>query len=467
MFTRLEFLRTSLTAAAAAGVSHAGSFVPVHETALDRYIAKPTPEYRFDIVDVINDNGCRSYVISLISQQWRDANEVDKPLWKHWLTVTEPPNVKTSIGALVISGGSSTDDPPRKIDKVVADLATQTGAIVAEFHAVPNQPLTFADDGVARAEDDLIAYSWKKYLHSGDDTWLIRLPMTKAVVRAIDTVIALTAEAGGRPKVDRFVVGGASKRGWTAWLTPVVDKRVIAIVPVVIDTLNVARSADHAYRVYGFWPDALKPYEKMGIMDWLGTPQLNALLSIEDPYSYRKRITVPKLIVNASGDQFFTPDSSQFYFDGLPGEKYLRYLPNTDHSLTGASGTASQTGIAFVNSIITGTALPRYSWHFERDGTITVRTTSAPLSVKLWQAENPHARDFRLETIGRAFKSTDLEYRGGSTYAASISTPRHGFAAAFVEITYAAAGDERFTVTTDVRITPDVLPFGPPPFHRA
>ena len=41
---------------------------------------------------------------------------------------------------------------------------------------------------------------------------------------------------------------------------------------------------------------------------------------------------MPKFIVNATGDQFFLPDSSQFYFDELPGPKYLRYMPNYDHS---------------------------------------------------------------------------------------------------------------------------------------
>ncbi len=31
-----------------------------------------------------------------------------------------------------------------------------------------------------------------------------------------------------------FIVAGASKRGWTTWTTGAVDKRVIAIVPIVM-----------------------------------------------------------------------------------------------------------------------------------------------------------------------------------------------------------------------------------------
>ena len=69
------------------------------------------------------------------------------------------------------------------------------------------------------------------------------------------------------------------------------------------------------------------------LLDRLNTPEFKALMRIEEPYQYRDRLTMPKLILNASGDQFFLPDSSQFYFDGLRGEKHLRYVPNADHSL--------------------------------------------------------------------------------------------------------------------------------------
>jgi PhoPQ-activated pathogenicity-related protein len=196
-------------------------------------------------------------------------------------------------------------------------------------------------------------------------------------------------------------------------------------------------------------------------MDWLGTPQLEALLGIEDPYSYRRRLVVPKLIVNATGDQFFTPDSSQFYFDGLVGEKHLRYIPNTDHSLNGVAVNAVHTGLAFVDSIIAATPRPKYDWQWDGD-TIRVHTKTEPISVKLWQAENPHARDFRLQTIGRAFHNTELVALDNHAYVARISRPAHGFSASFVELTYAGLSDDVFTVTTSVRIKPDFLPFGPP-----
>ena len=460
MFTRLDFLRGSL-ALAAVGAANPLRIHSPSSTALDRYISRPTPEYGFNIVNTVDNERYRTTVVSMTSQKWRSEREVDKPLWRHWLTITEPKRYKTRIGMLVISGGSNTDDPPRKIDPIIGTLAARTGAVIAELHQVPNQPLTFFDDGSPRSEDDLVAYTWDKYLRSGDDTWPLRLPMTKAAVRAMDTVTALTARSGQGPVVDRFVVGGTSKRGWTSWLTAAADHRVIAVVPVVIDVLNVARSAEHEYRVYGSWPPSLESYVKLGIMNWLGTPQLQALLEIEDPYSYRDRLVHPKLIVNASGDQFFTPDSSQFYFSGLVGEKYLRYIPNTDHSLDGATVNAAHTGLAFVDSIIAGSPRPQYDWHWDGDA-VRVRSSAQPLSVKLWQAHNPRARDFRLQTIGPAFRSTELIDQGGNTFVARVAPPAHGFTAGFVELTYATLREDVFTVTTDVRVTPDVLPYGPP-----
>ena len=70
---------------------------------------------------------------------------------------------------------------------------------------------------------------------------LLRMPMTKAVVRAMDAVTDYAQKSFG-VHLEKFVVGGASKRGWTTWTTGVVDKRCAAIVPVVMDLLNLAEN---------------------------------------------------------------------------------------------------------------------------------------------------------------------------------------------------------------------------------
>ena len=461
MISRTGFVRGCAASAVAASALPARALTEVRETALDRFVALPTPEYGYQIVKSIEGRGVRTYIVQMVSQRWRTSSEVDQPIWKHWLSISIPDKIKTNVAILVVSGGSNNDSPPHRISRVIDIITGRTGAVVAELEMIPNQPLRFVDDSTPRGEDELVAYTWNKYLRTGDETWPLRLPMTKAVVRAMDTITSVTASHTGGP-VERFVVGGTSKRGWTSWLTAAADRRVVGIVPVVIDVLNVEPSAEHAYRVYGFWPPALQAYEQMGIMNWFGTPQLQSLLNIEDPYSYRDRITVPKLIVNATGDQFFTPDSSQFYFNGLQGDKYLRYVPNTDHSLKGAELSSARTALAFLNSIIRGDARPHMNWHVESDGTIVARSNVQPLTAKLWHAVDQNARDFRLQTIGKAFNATVLHDQGGFTYTGKVPTPAHGYAAYFIELAFATSAD-LFTVTTGVRVTPDILPFNAPP----
>ena len=49
------------------------------------------------------------------------------------------------------------------------------------------------------------------------------------------------------------------------------DKRVVAVAPVVIDLLNVEESFEHHYRAYGFWAPSIAAYQASGIMRWAGT----------------------------------------------------------------------------------------------------------------------------------------------------------------------------------------------------
>ena len=177
------------------------------------------------------------------------------------------------------------------------------------------------------------------------------------------------------------MLAGASKRGWTAWTAEAVYTRVTAVVPTVIDLLNIEASFEHHFRAYGYWAPAIAAYQASGIMRWAGTAELASLLKIEDPYSYRDRLSMPKFMINSTGDQYFLPDSSQFYFDGLVGEKYLRYVPNTDHSLKGSD--APESAFAFYEAIAAGRARPKFSWSFEPDGSIVVKTETRPIAAAL------------------------------------------------------------------------------------
>src|SRR5207249_3521271 len=96
-------------------------------------------------------------------------------------------------------------------------------------------------------------------------------------------------------------------------------------------------------------------------------------------------------------------------------------------------------------------------------GTREFRALARPPSeVRLWQAANPAARDFRLARIGASWVGSVLEPRGKGLYIGSIARPARGWAAFFVELTYPGTGVEPLKLTTAVRIVPDTLPFRAP-----
>lgn len=428
------------------------------ETALDRYVAKPDPTYAWKVVRTINANGLTQYIIDLKSQTWRTEQDVDRPVWQHWLSIAKPAKPGSKLGFLRITGGANGGDPPQSAESATLNLAAMTNSVVAELRMVPNQPLVLHRDGVPRKEDDFIAYTWDQFIKTGDETWPARLPMVKSAVRAMDCVQELLAsDQGGHVAIEKFVVAGGSKRGWTTWCTAAVDKRVAAAIPIVIDVVNVPACSRHHIAAYGFHAEAIGDYVRHKLTGQGNNPRTKLLYDIEDPYSYRDRLTMPKYIVNAAGDQYFPPDSSQFYFGDLQGEKYLRYVANADHSLRDSD--ALESIIAFYQTVLAGKSRPKYSWTFEQDGSIHVTTPDAPKTVTLWQATNPQARDFRVVTIGKAYRSQMLKEQEQGVFVGKIDPPEKGWTAYFIELTFDVAQSYPLKLSTAVRIVPDTLPY--------
>jgi len=427
-------------------------------TALDDYVKKPDANYKYSLVDTIEAKGYTAYVLDMTSQSWRSRKEVDRTLWQHWLTIIKPDKIKSDIGLLWINGGSNSNAAPKNADFMMVQIAQGSGTIVADLKMAPNQPLNFPDGGRPRYEDAIIAYTFDKCLATGDETWPLLLPMVKSAVRAMDTVQKFMAsDEGGSVEVKKFVVSGASKRGWTTWLTAAVDKRVTAIAPAVIDVLNMKESMQHHFSAYGFYAPAIHDYQEMKVFDRLLTDKGEALRKLVDPYEYRGRYTMPKFLVNSTGDQFFLPDSSQFYYDDLPGPKYLRYIPNTDHGL---DFSAAASLLLFYKSILANTQLPKFTWQVEGDK-IRVRPITGKLKeVNMWQATNEKTRDFRVDTIGRVWKSSPLKVsENGVRFDVRVEEPNEGWTAFFVEMVYDSGGPVPYKFTTQVHVVPERLPF--------
>ena len=426
--------------------------------ALDDYVYNDDGNYSYSLHSTKNQYIYMYYVLNMTSQKWLTTAEVNKTLWQHWVHVIIPSSVTTDKALLFISGGSNSLTPESDVETLLAYVATQTNSVVAYLETVPNQPLTFTDESESRVEDEIIAYSWDKFLTTLDPNWIAQLPMTKAAVKAMDTIENFCTTKG--KTINDFVVAGASKRGWATWLTAAVDTRVVACLPIVIDMLNMELSFRHHFAAYGFWAPAIHDYEDMNIFDRLDTEEMQQLEQIIDPYAYKDRLTMPKLMLYSSGDDFFLPDSSQFYFDDLPGQKYLRYVPNTNHGMGDLDGYSEAFAnlFTFYQAILAGSALPQFSFTADSNA-ITVQTITIPSAVKLWQAYNATDRDFRMSTIGQTWTSTTLTDQGGGTYIAALTEPATGYKAYFVELEFASGFSSPHKFTTSIYVAPDYLPY--------
>lgn len=284
---------------------------------LDAYLKRPDPSFAWSK----KEPGLASLHMRMTSQTWRNVR------WTHDIVITNPSvdgqrATASDVAILYVTGGE-----PNKADlaeaQKLADLAQMP---VAHLFQIPNQPL------FGMNEDDLIAHTFEQFLKTGDTDWPLLFPMTKAAIRAMDTVVAATASSSQPLK--RFVVTGASKRGWTAWFAGASDdKRVIGIAPMVFDNLNMKPQLEHQLKSWGKYSEMIADYTDRGLDKILDTPPGKQLLAMVDPYAYRSRITVPKLIVNGSNDRYWTVDALSLYVHDLKGPTYVSIVPNAGHLL--------------------------------------------------------------------------------------------------------------------------------------
>jgi PhoPQ-activated pathogenicity-related protein len=448
------------------------------KTALDEYVAKPDAAYTFEHVATERRLLYTTYFLTMTSQQWRNSSEVDRPVWEHELSITVPlgshlEDNRTAI--LFISGGNNDDPPATKTNEQIAALSVLSQSVVAVVRQVPNQPLHFLEEDPPRprSEDAVLAYSLRRFLDSCnskatvcDWEWPVHLAMTKAAVRAMNTVQSFLHQRS--VLIKDFVVVGGSKRGWTTWLTAAVDPRVKAIVPISFDMLNMEPQIDRHWAAYGgTYSEALDDYTELNVFcSARGTASGQKLREIIDPYEYRDRLTMPKLIINSAGDQFFLPDSSQLYYKDLLGDNRLRYTFNTDHSQEQVETDILVRAVSWLNDIRRGKTLPSYAWEIQND-TLLVKTSGPVKAVSLWQAtdaENPESRDFRLQTIGPVWTKQELQSLGDGRYEAALETPIQGTWTAYsIEVVFKEPSilEANQVFTTDVVVRPNSLPRDP------
>ncbi|MGE0709367.1 MAG: PhoPQ-activated protein PqaA family protein [Planctomycetota bacterium] len=323
--------------------ARAGDSTQAAASPLDRYVKKPQPRYGWEVKSSeTRPDGVRWVRLVLTSQEWQGL------LWKHRLNLVVPPaatgaRARPGHAVLFMTGTGGEGETLL----VASTLALRIGAPVAVLHDIPNQPLFKEQTGKKLKEDALIAYTFVRYLETGDEEWPALFPMVRSCMAAMDALgeysaqqvraqQAQAAPAGSKDawahgKLTKFVTTGGSKRGWTTWLSAVTDPRVVGVAPIVYDNLNVAEQMRLHYQTFGKPSPSIHDYTDAGLIDAMKTPRGRHLMDMVDPFTYRSRITVPKLALIGTNDTYWPLEAIHAYAHEMPGELRCHYVPNAGH----------------------------------------------------------------------------------------------------------------------------------------
>ena len=438
----LSRLFALLAVVAAAGPAVADT--PAVPGDLADYVSKPDPSFSWKLTSKIETPAGTIYDLHVVSQTWHDIK------WDHGLQVIVPAGATPQPTMLIYNTGGS---PNAGTAALGMAIAARVKAPVAFLFGIPKQPLFGG-----KKEDALIAETFVRYMETEDSTWPLLFPMAKSLVRAMDAIQAF-AKQEWKADVKHFVVTGGSKRGWTSWLTAASgDKRVKAIAPMVIDTLNMPVQMENQVKAFGKPSEMIHDYVERKLVPVPDTSVARKLWSMIDPWVYREQLTLPKMLIHGTNDPYWPQDALNTYWDDLKGEKHVLYVPNAGHGLREeANGKpellptrAINTLSAFARSQIFDKPLPKLEWkHAGKDDSAEL-TVGSPTKgkVRVWTA-NADTRDFRKAK----WESRDLDggVGPGTTQAYSPAPPKAGFRAFFAEAEYDLEG-QPFTLSTQIRI---------------
>jgi len=414
-------------------------------TALESYLHNGDKSFKWEIKDTHTYGDITAYEVLLTSQKWREHT------WKHQLSVLVPKEVNYDGALLFITGGSVKNGEPNwnghddKFNRAISTLATANKAVVAVLRQTPNQPLY---DNLT--EDALISYTLHQFKKDGDYTWPLLFPMVKSAVRAMDAVQELGKQTLHKD-INRFVVSGASKRGWTTWLTGASDKRAVAIAPMVIDVLNMPVNLDYQMKIWNKYSEQIDDYVKLGIPQTVHSKDGSAVTEMIDPYSYRKKLTMPKMIFMGTNDEYWTVDAVKNYIGQIPGENYIHYVPNVGHDL-GDKRQALEALSAFFGNTLAKKPYPACQWTVtttKKGIDLNIKTTADKLeNVTVWSA---NSTDMIFQDEKWEGKSLDIKNK--DKISLTEAYPASGYRAFYVDLKYKAPTGGTYTESTRMFMT--------------
>jgi PhoPQ-activated pathogenicity-related protein len=415
---------------------------------LDGYLIRPEPAFSWKLKDQQSTEAGTVYLLHLVSQTWHGIT------WEHQIQVYHPKGAAPQSRLLLMITGGSGNAGDGKLDLSRAglnlEIAKRLQAPFAVLTHVPNQPL-LGD----KKEDALIAETFVRFLETKDETWPLLLPMTKSALKAMDALQQFAQQEWKSP-VKQFILTGGSKRGWTSWLAGASgDTRIMAIAPLVIDTLNMQAQLPHQVETLGGYSEMIGDYTGRKLVPMPNTPEAKKLWSMVDPWIYRDRLQMPKLIVNGNNDPYWSTDALNLYWNDLKGDKWVIYVPNAGHDLR----QKQRLGLDQARHVINGLAafarhqihdrpMPKLQWkHEDVNGNLrlTVDCQPPPAGGRLWVAHAP-TRDFRqAKWVEHPATCKDGKLVG------EVKPPADGFLAFYGETDY-AFDDLTYHLSTQLRV---------------
>ena len=346
---------------------------------IPEYIHAPDSTFTWSLTQRVDSPQGTFLALFLQSQTWRTLP------WKHRLYVFFPTSSSSQTAFLTLQMGFDAD----KAQAALQQVAQVTGVPCAILCDIPNQPLF--DD---RQEEELLNYTFERFLATKDATWPLLLPMAKATIRAMD-VLQAASQRHHLPSLKTFVVAGHSKRAHTAWLTAAFDSRVAGLIAQGFNTLHSAAQIPHYFATYGELDQSALAAKQ--VIDQIDTPAGKQLLEMVDAYTYRQRLTMPKLVIVGTNDDYTPVDALDLYWPGLSGSKSVLSLPNTGHVGANSDPRLYPTAYAFIQRVAQGKPMPIVESTLlptPQGSRLVLTLKDSAVSARVWIAHAP-TLDFR------------------------------------------------------------------------
>ena len=298
--------------------------------------------------------------LEITSQTWKDLT------WKHRVVIYQPTTLLyPDAAAMFLTTEYSTSD-----DAVGRNAADAIGAPFVIVYDMPKEPMW------NRVGDDLLSYTMGKSLETGEANWSLAFPMAKAAVRAMDAVdiYNATSRETETRDVTRWLQIGFGRRGMAAWLAGT-DKRVKGLVSISYNTLNVKAQAQAQTADWGELSRHSEVALEEGIKATLKNPRVPTFLETWDPYSFRAQLDKPKLVIDGTGDNYWSLRAFDQYANDLPGTTNLLMVPGADHDMANAFDGVFSAALSWCSWTLGTTPLPQpkltrqgNSWNFDAPG---------------------------------------------------------------------------------------------------